>query len=255
MTNKKFEKIQAEYDGVFSLMQFKEEKLDYSIIQKHIDYLTQIDENCNSIFLIFDLFKKKHLFISKNISKTLHLDYISANEDDKYLDIRTHPEDLLMLYETGVYFLKYAISLPLESKKNAKLVNEYRILNGQGEYVKIVEQQSCLEMDKSGNVWLALGIIDISLNQEKNFRFQSRLITMGTNEVFTFPPKTNKDILTLRETEILGLIAKGLISKQIADKLFISVNTVNTHRQRIIEKLNTGNIIEAINYASSKGII
>jgi len=53
----------------------------------------------------------------------------------------------------------------------------------------------------------------------------------------------------------LQLIAKGLISKQIADKLFISVNTVNTHRQRILEKLNADNSFKAIKYASKLGII
>jgi DNA-binding CsgD family transcriptional regulator len=62
-------------------------------------------------------------------------------------------------------------------------------------------------------------------------------------------------LLTAREKEILQLISKGLISKEIADKLYISVNTVNTHRQRILEKLQADNAIEAIKYASRTGII
>jgi DNA-binding CsgD family transcriptional regulator len=45
------------------------------------------------------------------------------------------------------------------------------------------------------------------------------------------------------------------ISKQIADKLFLSVNTVNTHRQRIIEKLNVSNTAEAVQYAGRLGLI
>jgi DNA-binding CsgD family transcriptional regulator len=65
---------------------------------------------------------------------------------------------------------------------------------------------------------------------------------------------SEKPSLTKREKEILGLIASGLLSKEIADKLFISVNTVNTHRQRILEKLDAGNSMEAIKYASSLGI-
>ncbi|MDO9040407.1 MAG: LuxR C-terminal-related transcriptional regulator, partial [Bacteroidota bacterium] len=61
--------------------------------------------------------------------------------------------------------------------------------------------------------------------------------------------------LSFREQEILQSLAKGLISKQIADKLFISVNTVNTHRQRIIEKLNVSNTAEAVQYAGRLGLI
>ena len=62
-------------------------------------------------------------------------------------------------------------------------------------------------------------------------------------------------MLTGRETEILKLISAGLISKQIADKLYISVNTVNTHRQLILEKLNAENAIEAIKFAKKLGIL
>jgi DNA-binding CsgD family transcriptional regulator len=51
------------------------------------------------------------------------------------------------------------------------------------------------------------------------------------------------------------LLASGLISKQIADKLFISVNTVNTHRQRIIEKLDVTNTAEAVKYGVSVGLL
>jgi DNA-binding CsgD family transcriptional regulator len=70
-----------------------------------------------------------------------------------------------------------------------------------------------------------------------------------------FPPADKEAMLTAREKEVLQLVSKGLISKQIADKLFISVNTVNTHRQRILEKLQADSTIEAIKYASGLGII
>lgn len=61
--------------------------------------------------------------------------------------------------------------------------------------------------------------------------------------------------LTKREKEILNLLATGLISKQIADRLYISINTVNTHRQRIIEKLDLTNTAEAVNYSMSGGLL
>jgi DNA-binding CsgD family transcriptional regulator len=83
-------------------------------------------------------------------------------------------------------------------------------------------------------------------------------VNIETGEIFVFPPESKKNelieaSLTSREKEILRLVADGLISKQIADKLYISVNTVNTHRQRIIEKLNVSNTYEAINYATNLG--
>ncbi|WP_309608029.1 response regulator transcription factor [Flavobacterium sp.] len=50
-----------------------------------------------------------------------------------------------------------------------------------------------------------------------------------------------KPILTRREQEVLKEIAEGLTNQQIADKLFISITTVSTHRQNLMLKLETSN--------------
>lgn len=63
------------------------------------------------------------------------------------------------------------------------------------------------------------------------------------------------DGLSERERQILTLIAEGKTSQQIADELFLSVNTVQTHRARIMEKLNLHNRAELIRYAIRKGLI
>jgi len=61
--------------------------------------------------------------------------------------------------------------------------------------------------------------------------------------------------LSKREIEVLGLVSKGLASKEIADKLFLSVNTVNNHKQNILEKINASNTSQAVNYARNLGLI
>ncbi|MDR1762121.1 MAG: LuxR C-terminal-related transcriptional regulator, partial [Bacteroidales bacterium] len=61
--------------------------------------------------------------------------------------------------------------------------------------------------------------------------------------------------LTKREKEILLLIRQGLLSKEIADKLNLSIYTVNNHRKNILAKLNVDNVIEALNTARDFGII
>lgn len=55
--------------------------------------------------------------------------------------------------------------------------------------------------------------------------------------------------LTLRENELLQLIAKGCTNKQIAKKLFISEDTVKKHVKNIFKKLKVTNRIAALNYA------
>ncbi|MGF1639072.1 MAG: response regulator transcription factor [Cyclobacteriaceae bacterium] len=51
------------------------------------------------------------------------------------------------------------------------------------------------------------------------------------------------------------LISDGFVSKQIAEKLHISFNTVNTHRQNMLTKTNTSNSSELVNYTRQCGII
>jgi len=63
------------------------------------------------------------------------------------------------------------------------------------------------------------------------------------------------DHLTSREREILKLIADGHTSREIADRLFISLKTVLGHRTKVMEKLDIHNRTELIKYALRKGLV
>jgi two-component system response regulator NreC len=60
--------------------------------------------------------------------------------------------------------------------------------------------------------------------------------------------------LTLREREVLQLIAEGRATKEIAGRLHISVKTVETHRKKIMDKLNLHSVAELTKYAVRHGI-
>ncbi len=61
--------------------------------------------------------------------------------------------------------------------------------------------------------------------------------------------------LTEREYEVLKHIAQGLSSQEIADKLFISVRTVEGHRANLIAKTGTRNVVDLVIYTIREGII
>jgi DNA-binding NarL/FixJ family response regulator len=63
------------------------------------------------------------------------------------------------------------------------------------------------------------------------------------------------DVLTPRELEVLKLIAEANTSREIADKLFISIKTVDRHRQNILEKLGMSDRVELTRYAIRRGLI
>lgn len=61
--------------------------------------------------------------------------------------------------------------------------------------------------------------------------------------------------LSGRESEVLKLFAEGKSSREISELLFISIKTVGTHRQHILEKLELKTITDIVKYALKKGII
>jgi DNA-binding CsgD family transcriptional regulator len=61
--------------------------------------------------------------------------------------------------------------------------------------------------------------------------------------------------ITPREHEILTLIAEGLSNREIAEKLFVSENTVKTHSSRLFDKLNARRRTQAVQIAKQAGLI
>jgi len=67
--------------------------------------------------------------------------------------------------------------------------------------------------------------------------------------------RASYDGLTDREQQVLKMIAEGLMNKEIAEKLSISVRTVERHRENIMSKLNLHTRAELVRYAVDKGLI
>jgi DNA-binding NarL/FixJ family response regulator len=62
-------------------------------------------------------------------------------------------------------------------------------------------------------------------------------------------------LLSDREYEVMSLLVKGKKTREIADELFLSPNTVNTYRSRILEKMNKKNVAELIHYAIKNDLL
>ncbi|MBL0742718.1 response regulator transcription factor [Chryseolinea lacunae] len=82
------------------------------------------------------------------------------------------------------------------------------------------------------------------------------LLKALTNLKSKTPARPNKDIpLSEREIQVLQLIAQECSNGEIAEKLFISIRTVDTHRRNILEKLQVKNTAGLVKYAIEKALI
>ena len=261
MKNRADEKVTRTYLELLNTQKFVQRDLDYSILDKHRPFLQTLANIGKSGISVFDLFKKEHVFYSPNFGQLLGFDLKLIEEKGQvFLDEKIHPEDFTQLMEMGVSLLKLYIKFSTDEKTNYKLINEYRILNSNNDYIRVIEQHQILELDKYGNVWLSMSVIDISPNQKIEEGFKSQLFDFRTGRLIPFQDmmKSEESIgttLSKREIQILRMVKNGLLSKEISDNLDISLHTVNTHRQRVLEKLGANNSMEAVVFASKLGLL
>lgn len=91
--------------------------------------------------------------------------------------------------------------------------------------------------------------------QDKPY-IQDQIRNNMLNEVLSGTKATSQGVsLTKREVEILGLVAREMTNQQIADKLFISVRTVETHRINLTQKLGVHNTAGLVKEAYRRGLI
>jgi len=78
---------------------------------------------------------------------------------------------------------------------------------------------------------------------------------LGRDSVRESIHEHNQPLLTRREIEVLKLIAEGLTNQEIADKLFVSASTVDSHRKNLISKLQAKNTAALVRTALENKII
>lgn len=218
----------------------------------YIEYLSKVNNSC----VFVSLLHIKYLFISPNFKNVLRLSFNGeADFEGDLLEECIHPDDLSILLSLQKRTFDYVFKLPHKGQCDYKHIFEFRALGISGEYIRIICQYQMLESEELENP-LLLGVVDISPDQDLKAPIKFRLINFKTGDIVNIPIIDNPDIsLTKREKEILRLVNEGMMSKEISDKLFISIHTVNRHRQNILEKMNVENLSEAISYARKLGLL
>lgn len=213
-------------------------------VAQHVALFASFADSTGSAMTIYNSVIGKTVYRSAN-----YLNLFGAAEEI------IHPDDLREVLRGAVVALQYFSTQP-QRVGSHRLIRKYRA-RVKGEYCVVIEQVQPLEYDEQGCVWLSYDVITVAPHQQPPYVVDFQLINFETGEIITpLPlPAASKPLLSKRETEVLGWIDKGLLSKEISERLCISVHTVNTHRQRILEKLNVGTSIEAIKQASALGVL
>jgi len=229
-----------------------------ALLETHLPLLEQLDRVDKSSVALFDMSTLNYRFLTDRFKYLIGRDSAEAKKAGmKYFLELMEPSDVEIFLDTSKSCFRFLYSLPANQRKDYKACQDFRILGSDNQWIRMIQQTVVLELDKKGNIWLVLIVNDLSPLKDADVPSRRYMEHIKSRERVLFPPDDAevKSPLSPRELEILGLIARGYHSRDIADYLGISVCTVNNHRQHILEKMQVSNTAEAIRYAGDLDIL
>lgn len=237
----------------FETIQNPDQKLDNA---KGIAQMYSQFENC--IAVLSDMKARKSFLYYGDIAGQLGLSEqdheIRSIWEDQLLN-KIHPEDLQKKYRLEFQFFQHLHTLPAEERMDYEVITKLRIKNRDGKYVLIKHRLLYITSSDDGSIWLALCLYQMIYDHPEFEVPQGIIINNKSGKIIEQNEAQFKVLLSSREKEVLRLIKCGLRSKEIADKLMLSINTVNRHRQNIFQKLNASNAMEACRMAKTMGLV
>jgi two-component system, NarL family, response regulator LiaR len=105
-------------------------------------------------------------------------------------------------------------------------------------------------------IWLGLKLTKKKTVVQETIVVKEVLVPAAAGQAFVLNEKKREELsITRRELEILELIAQGMSNREIAEKLFVSENTVKTHSSRVFDKLGAKRRTQAVQMGKEFGLL
>lgn len=163
------------------------------------------------------------------------------------LAVFVHPDDVDAYRRVGHKTDELLKSLDPADLSQVRFVAQYRLRRGPGRYVGVHEEKWFFPNERGELEHFTLlkdlpaerGIGRVQLEWFSVYE-------LGYRRLGTYVPTAPEQALTSREIEVVQLIREGLSSKEIAARLFISLNTVRNHRSNLFRKTNARNVVDLV---------
>lgn len=169
------------------------------------------------------------------------------------------PADLDGFRQMSEITTNYVRSLSDEAMKSFKSFIDLQVVGEDGKVNRVLHEGVSLKRDPEGNITFMLALISKITNLKRDNRQHLRLTDVNNHLIFEINNADNScrqlEKMTDRELQIARLTGKKLTSEEIAKALFISIHTVNTHRQNMLRKFDMADTMELLNFLNTYQII
>jgi len=233
-------------------------------LEKHIEKIIELDAFLpynSTFFCITNTQTLSFEYVSKNFKACLGLDKSTLEVNGmKYFWSRIHPDDLEQWLKALNELMNFTLAeIDLEDRVKMNYTWNYRFKNSNDKYVNIIQNTTPLEFDLDEKPIIGLAHYTV-INADLNMPVCASAKLLNENNEYdtvyynNFSQKLLADGVSNRERDIIRLLALNYTSKQIAEKLNISSNTVDTHRRNILKKLHIASTGELIGMLKMKKI-
>ena len=216
----------------------------------------------NLAFYLFDYRKYRYAYIDSSIlAVSGHSEQDLQNSLDRLSKIKLYSARSKSFVEHKAlpFYRKIKQKFDAESIKKLQVSFLAEILTKEEDLIPININVHPLEVDASGKILSDLGIIRILPEKIRRLKFAYRLntdesdqIQLLTNVMFPMHTEPSLKKLSRREMEVLQLLSQGKSSREIGEILFISQHTVDTHRRKMIRKMDVRSTFDLIKIYQSK---
>lgn len=218
-------------------------KKEIKLLKEKCAFLERVVHEVPANIYVSDL-EKGVVWCNKTNEETLGytLDEIRKLDAMEYMRLIVHPDDLNVPEDSIQHYRKY------EGPEYGGLFRAKP--KGEEEYKWYMGWAKAFSRKQDGEVKEII-CVDVDMSQQMNTEQQ---LTEALKESLKHKNRLLIASLRKREVEVLHLICQGYRTKAIADKLYISVNTVNTHRKNIQKKLGTKSLADLVTLAKEAGL-
>lgn len=174
----------------------------------------------------------------------------------RFLFSLLHPEDVNKVAACAIYYQEFIHKISINKRPFIKASLNFRMKNASGEYIRILEHVTPLDLNSQGLVthclkhYTDITHLPFTDNVTLSFIDENLADAPVIHTVVACSP-TNYEVLKLsnRELEVLKIIAIGKTTKEIADIMNLSPDTVKNHRKNMLIKTGAKNISEVLSLA------